>query len=190
MKAIQTIASLLFLGLFAWMGWLLLSAFITSIGSADSTVVAAIVAGLFAFGGALFAFWKERSRTIREAHRARKIEIYQQFIDLIFEMVRRKVAGAGGDVGYMQQPEFQHRMIDFKMGLLVYGAPEVIKAYVDFQKGSQHTEGTNIEVLAKVEKLLLAIRKDIGLSNFALKPGDLHRLYVTDYPDQLPGTRR
>tara|TARA_R110002124_G_scaffold114535_29_gene269504 strand:+ start:1652 stop:2173 length:522 start_codon:yes stop_codon:yes gene_type:complete len=163
-----------------YLGWWLLDQLSRLIQVSNPAVSAAIVAGLVATSLALFTFWKERSRSIKEAHREKKIEIYQSFINMTFASIVRSI-NKESDEEYFASTEFMTEMISFKKDLLVYGSPTVIKAFVEFMNLSRSGNDNTMATLNAIGKIFLEVRKDIGLSNFGLDASDLHKLYVTDY---------
>ncbi len=77
--------------------------------------------------------------------------------------------------------EFEEFFITFTRDLIVWGSPNVIKAYENFKLGSL-TSGTNAVLL--VDDILREIRSDLGNSNRGIKRGDLIKLFLKD-PQEL-----
>ena len=153
-----------------------------SIKEASPSVASASIAGLVGLSLALLAYLKERTRAIREAHREKKIEVYTKFVDMVFSMIMANIKDKkSSQDDYLRSKEFMTSMIEFKRDILLYGAPNVINKFNDFQSASNDNEKN--EILDAVENLFFAIRKDIGLSNFTLEQGALHRIYTI--PDDV-----
>jgi len=121
-----------------------------------------------------FTFWKERSRSIKEAHRDKKIEVYAEFYDLMFDLLQR--SKKGDTRGLEGDADFERTWFSISKGVLFYGSPSVVKAFSQFKTGS----ADKIEVMRLVGRILLSMREDIGLSNSGLNELNIHQIYVTD----------
>ncbi|PKG48692.1 hypothetical protein CXF87_17150 [Halomonas sp. MES3-P3E] len=154
----------------------------TFLESANPSVSAAIVGAmatvLVGVGGALYTQSQIKKREIEEAHRARKVEIYKDFLDIAARMM------AEGNESVSLKPPTQQELVDFMVGfktnVVLWGSPKVINAQLNFQKIS--SEGGN--VLKAVDHLYKAIREDIGLSNRGLDKYQLVKMYLSN-PDEM-----
>jgi hypothetical protein len=61
----------------------------------------------------------------------------------------------------------------------------LIKAWITFGRHTWRQDGLDKEGMEKVEKLLRAIRKDMGHTDRDLDLGDLQRLWITDLDNVL-----
>ena len=117
-------------------------------------------------------YWTKK-REIEETHRLRKSEIYRDFVQ---NAIVKSFQGAKQE---QTQQEIAENLEDFIFSfvgaLIVWGAPDVIHAYRQFQKSSE----TDLKaVFSSADDLLLAIRKDLGHSNKGLKQHDLLALFL------------
>ena len=144
--------------------------------SLDKTVQVAIVAGVVAVGTALAAYIRESTINRQEAHRQKKIEIYEIFFGLVRILVNTRYEK--GDFDW-ESEVVQKSMLDLKIGILSYGGPQVVKAFNNFQ-GKASRPSKSIEVVDRVDELVAAMRKDLGLSNFSLRRRELVQLFVSD----------
>lgn len=162
--------------------WLVAARLLTFLESANPSVSAAIVGAmatvLVGVGGALYTQSQIKKREIEEAHRARKVEIYKEFLDIAARMM------AEGNEKVSLKPPSQQELVDFLVGfktnVVLWGSPKVINAQLNFQKVS--SEGGH--VLKAVDQLYKAIREDIGLSNRGLKRHQLVKMYLSN-PDEM-----
>lgn len=158
--------------------WLVAARLLTFLESANPSVSAAIVGAmatvLVGVGGALYTQSQIKKREIEEAHRARKVEIYKEFLDIVARLM------ANGNENVSLKPPSQQELVDFLVGfktnVVLWGAPKVINAQLNFQKVS--SEGGN--VLKAVDQLYKAIREDIGLSNRGLDRNQLVKMYLSN----------
>lgn len=192
MRALQIagVVLLLTVGVGAiYFAWSIGVAFVVQLRASDPTVAAAIIAAFGAVLLALVTVWNERRKAIREAHREKKIQVYGLFVDMIFGSIERNVLKTGTDEEHFGSKEFLASMIKFKRDLVFYGSPAVIKAFNAFLAvpNDVATHDNALQRLGTVETLLRAVRADVGLSNFGLSKGDLHRLYVNDYDTATKG---
>lgn len=153
-----------------WFG----SVFITLDKTLQTAIIGASV-GLFSI---LFTFWKERSRSIKEAHREQKIKAYSIFFDVMFDILNKSKRDELTD-DLASDDNFQKLWMDMSKKMLFYGSPKVLTAFNDFKKSHHNTQEAS-DILKKVGRLLLAIREDIGLSNSGLNELNIHQIYVSD----------
>lgn len=114
----------------------------------------------------------ERKRAADEAHRLKKIEIYQGFVDIISRMM-----GASNKNLSLKEVDPQELVcfaFKFKSDILLWGSPKVIKAQIYFETVSGSGDAKNL--FRAVNSLYLAIREDIGLSNSGLTSLELVKL--------------
>lgn len=156
--------------------WLLLMEFANSIRAASPEVSAAIVGAmatiLVGISAVLISQAHERRRSAEEAHRLKKVEIYQDFINMISRMI-----GSQNEHLSMEEPDPQELvqyLFKYKSDILLWGSPKVIKAQIEFEavSGSGNTE----KLFRSVNALYMAIREDIGLSNSGLNNLELVKL--------------
>jgi hypothetical protein len=160
--------------------WLLVTAFIASITAASPEVTAAIVGAmatiLVGISAVLISQAYERRRAAEEAHRLKKVEIYQGFIDMISRMT-----GAKNEHLSLKEPdpkELIQYLFKYKSDILLWGSPKVIKAQIEFEDVSESAD--NQKMFRSVNSLYLAIREDIGLSNSGLKNLELVKLSLNN----------
>lgn len=171
-KALAFVAIVLFVGLALW----LFSAFWATYREADASVQAAIIAGAVAFITGLLAYWRERSVAIREAHRDKKIEVYSKFYDVMFSIMEQSRSSSKKDLS--QDKKFQDNWMAISRGVLFYGSPQVVSAFTEFK--SEGNVSDPLDILRRVGRILLAMRSDIGLSNWGLSELSVHQIYVKD----------
>lgn len=160
-------------GLFSAVRWT-----ITGLIGLDEKLAAAIIAACTTFlvsvATVVYTQQKTKSREIDNSHRPQKIEIYKQFMDkavvgLLRSSKQKKI----------ESPEVQKVLEDlffkFTGDVIVWGSPEVIKAYSAFR-----ATGADPQIVVRLDDLMQAMRKDLGNSNWGLARGDLIKLFITD----------
>lgn len=164
------------IAIFALIAYFVFSAALTWIRGLDSDVAAAVITALIGLFGLWYAQWHTRSREISESHRKSKIEVYNIFFDLVDKFQDESV-----DTDFKNKedaPEWLKK--DFRRlsrGLILWGSPDVIKAWLEFRTAAGSNKGN---ILLFVDKMYQAIRKDLGNSNFGLQSGDLIKSTVSD----------
>ena len=155
------------------------------LSSIDKQVAAAIIAAsgtvLAAVAAALYVQRRTREREIFEAHRPQKIEIYKQFMETVTNVLRKSKDENADTSSEALAKEYEDFFIDFTRDLIVWGSPNVIKAFENFRLGST-VSGTNAVLL--VDDILREIRNDLGNSNRGINRGDLIKLFLKD-PQEL-----
>lgn len=167
--------------------WQLMIAFVSAITAASSEVTAAIVGSmatiLVGIGVVLLGQAHEKKRSREEAHRLKKIEIYQGFIDMISRMIG--ATNENLDIKGPEMPELTAYLFKYKSELLLWGSPRVIKSQINFE--SESSSGNTKKLFRAVNEMYLAIREDIGLSNSGLSDLELVKLYLDKNARNLLG---
>ena len=146
------------------------------IESLNPNVSAAIITASIGLVGLWYAQWHTRTREISESHRQSKIEVYNAFFDIV-EKFQNEYSNSDfsnrEDIPDQLRKDFQK----LNRGLIIWGSPDVIKAWLHFREIAGHG---NKAVLVAVDKMYQAIRKDLGNSNFGLQTGDLLKSTLSD----------
>lgn len=145
--------------------------------SLNASVAAALITASIGLIGLWYAQWQSKTRDIAESHRASKIEVYKGFFDLVEKSQTNEIDGINDEsIPEWLKTDFQK----LNRGLLLWASPGVITAYLNFRTVAD--SGGNI--LSAVDTMYREIRKDLGNSNYQLKPGDLIRIGLKD-PNEL-----
>ena len=74
---------------------------------------------------------------------------------------------------------------EFMQKLLLWGSDDVVREFVAFQKEAMAQadteEGVRLASLLALERLMLAMRRDLGHKNKGLNEGDLLRTFINDW---------
>jgi hypothetical protein len=68
--------------------------------------------------------------------------------------------------------------------MIVWGSDSVLRAFGEFRIASLKQPEGLIQLMAALEDLMLAIRKDLGYKNAKIVRGDLLRLFINDLAEQ------
>ena len=162
-----------------WLAWLLLrlAGFAWNEFTAlDKTVAAAIVAGVFTVLATTITvmvgrYFEERRKNL-ELHRDRKIKMYDQFIARIFNMFSND-SESKDETDKTELVEF---LREHQRQFLLWSSPGVIRAYSEWRKTL--TDEPNVQTVMQMEKFFLAVRRDLGHSNWGIKSGDTARFLI------------
>ncbi|QDG49288.1 hypothetical protein FIV42_00625 [Persicimonas caeni] len=149
----------------------------------EPKITAALVAGV---ATVLVAVWTKYRETMHEVEvdlRKRRIEVYENLLEVIFDMYRKQQKDEPVD-----QEGLADRVAAFTRDLTLWGSDDIVRAWQEIQLKESHGayEGFNEERVVDLDKLLLAIRRDSGHQDTTLGPGDLTSLYVTDAVQLFP----
>lgn len=178
---LQIIISFLFLGLLfsilGGIGWVIyygLSQLTNKEIIPLLTAVIPTVAAIITAGATIYVAIKtkkaERLKEIEQELRKQKAPIYEEFSDFLLNKVLKNQAS---------NEEMLEFIIKFNQKMIVFGDDKVIRSWVNFRNAVQNEE-FQYDVLFKIEKVLFAIRSDMGHSNKELKEGDLLTLFIND----------
>ncbi|WP_448954094.1 hypothetical protein [Labrys neptuniae] len=144
---------------------------------ANPSVQSAIIAGGFAVLAVLITYWRERRKSLQEAHREKKIEVYSEFYDIIFDMMKRSKIGDG--VEEFDDTELHEKFMNISRGVMFYGSSDVVLAFSNW-KLEDISSSRPTHAMRSIGQILLAMRKDIGLSNRGIDSLTIHQVYVND----------
>ncbi|MDO6764848.1 hypothetical protein [Agarivorans sp. 1_MG-2023] len=185
-ETLLAVVGVVFLCFFAFGFWVALNFFVESITEADPKVSAAILGAMatifVGLAAVIITQWQTSVRDREEAHRAKKVEIYQKYL----EMISAVLSGVNEKVSKKapSEQELIDYLLAFKTDILLWGSPEVIKRQLEFQSASERGG----DVFLAVNKMHKAIRKDIGLSNRGLNNLELVKMYLSS-PQELDDLR-
>ena len=121
--------------------------------------------------------YEARSAAERE-NREKKIPVYEDLIKFMFRIL------TGTKTGTMpSEQEMLEFMSSFNQRIMVWGADEVLAAWVKFRKFSVDENLMKAEPMRLMflyEDLIRAIRQDLGHKNRGLGRGDILALFVND----------
>lgn len=152
------------------------------LASLESGVAAAVIAAsatvLISVFSVIYSKRWEQARTIQEGQREHKRGVYEEFMHFWFRTI------ASDSLGEEQpdEAEILRFMATFNQKLILWGSDELLAEYVRFRQVAaiaEDGEGSP-EAIFAFERLLYAIRTDLGHSNKGLGAGDLLRLFIND----------
>ena len=152
----------------------------------NPNVAASLVAAAVALFGYSYNQRRAQARELAEAHRPEKMEVYDHFLFIVrFLQYSVTDEGASRKRTAKENRDLTTHFREFTRGLIEWGSPAVIKQWMAFRKVL--TPKGSKRLLFAMDDMLLAIRRDLGLSNRGLARGDLVRLLLKD-PDSLQET--
>ena len=179
-KILTFIFSLLVLFFLGYVAWISTSFFITKLLAAEPTISASIVGAMATILGGLAVVLinnkQAKLRDIAEAHRTKKVAIYEGYLEIIIALT----VGNKDDVSIQppSEQELKDYLVKFKREVLLWGSPEVIKKQLEFENITE--KGDTANILKSVNALYKAIRNDIGLSNSGLNDYELVKFFISD----------
>ena len=177
----QPLLGFMFMALFIWGGVALVHYLVSTFAGLNPNVAAAIVAGIATvFVSLVTVIVGKRAEAvalITKEQREKKIPVYESFIEFSIRYTLKK----GGD-SQLSEEEVRQFLTEYTQRMMVWGSDEVIAAWVTFRYSSigssPSTDGN--AVLEQFEKIILAMRKDLGHKNKGFKPNDILRMFVND----------
>lgn len=169
---LATIAALAVIGVIAIGRWLL---------ALDPQFSGPVVAGIIGFASLIYAQWHSKSREIQQSHRPQKIEVYNEFFEILARFLKNPKDRENMEGGALPQ-EMRDQFWNLNRGLIVWGSPRVIRAWLRFRRlcGA----GSGAQTLLLMDEVLQAMRADLGNRNFGLDRGDAVKVFLSD-PQEL-----
>ncbi len=163
--------------------WCLGAAALSWVMSQESQVAAAVIAFsgtiIAGIGAVVISLQRSKSREIAEAHRPKKIELYNSFITTMIGIIRKH---KGSDSKALEgDKEIEEFFFKFTAEVVLWGSPGVLGHYASFRNLGQEE---NPKIILIMDDIMQAMRKDLGLSNWGLSRGDLMKMFLTD-PESL-----
>ena len=167
-KILRFVVAIALLAFAGWLGWL----FIDNVHQADASIKAGLI-GLFGMlSAALVTHYQTKKREINARHFADKREGYMHMIDLLFDLIMSVKKGEE-----LSEEVMLKKIMPFKKALIVWGGPQIIEAWNQFEMKSDNGLSPK-EMIQEMEKILRAIRKDLGHDDSMLKFGSLWGLML------------
>ena len=147
-----------------------------------ASIIAASATVLMATLSVLLSKYLEIRALVFKEHRDKKIPIYEDLIRFFFRVMFQSKKG---------KPLSGSEMLNFFEGFVekvtVWGSDDVVKAFGDFKRRAPEIQAGDDpkEIIFLSEKLLFAIRRDLGHKNKNLKQGDLLSLFIIDIDKHL-----
>ncbi len=169
--------------------WLLLSSFVRSVLRLDKEVAAAIIAAsgtlIVAVLSIVLTNRSNKLRELAEAQRPEKMKVYASYMEFIFELLKSTKKKDPADLATSLPEDFQERWLDFKRGLIGWASPDVIKELIAMEDvGTENPQ----KALTQFDRVLREMRRDLGVSNRGLAPGQLIQVFLTpDARKELSG---
>jgi hypothetical protein len=186
-KFFQITLGLVLLGIFGISSWKLLIFFMNTLRAINPTVAAAIVGAmatiLVSLTAAIITQRQIKQREIEDAHRPKKAEIYEEYLDMVVSTIQN--VNTKTKTKKISEQDLINYFVKYKTQLLLWGSPEVINAQLHFEQVTKKGG----DIFTAVDKIYRAIRSDIGLSNSQLNNLQLIKLFLSD-PDELDNLRK
>ncbi len=169
----------LLLSLIGWGIYLFVAALVSTLASMQSDIAVAIVAAGSAIIVSVFSLVMskrfEAMAVVRQELRAKKTPIYETIVKTLLKVHFAEKIG--------EKPPTEQELMQFfttvTEQLIVWGSDEVFLEFRAFRMGS--IKGARpIDIMFQYEKILAAIRKDLGHKNKGFKPGTILGMWVND----------
>ncbi len=142
------------------------------IGGTVTIVVAIISSSL--------AKYLEHNNSTKADLRTQKIPVYREFIEFTLKTVLVNIKE-----GKDNESEAVSFFQNFTPRLTLWASDDVLKSYLNFKNSSTtHLQDGNNKILLEFEKIVYAMRKDLGYKNKKLLPGDILKMFIAD-PESL-----
>ena len=186
MTSLWVIISLAVLAGLVWGLYTVLASLVAHLMTLNPNVAASVIAAcatvLMATISVLLSKHFEIQKLVFKEHRDKKIPIYEDLISFFFRVMFQSKKGKP-----LSQSEMLRFFEDFVKKVTVWGSDDVVKAFGDFKRQAPNIQAgaSPKEIIFLSEKLLFAIRRDLGHKNKNLKQGDLLSLFITDIDQHL-----
>lgn len=147
-----------------------------------ATIIAAMTTVIVSVISVTLGKYYERKMSIEQDQRKKKIEIYEKLIEFIF-----RVVNSSKTKNEVSEKEMIKFFVEWNQAVVIWGSNNVIRKWTSFRlqliKASENP-GKQNENLFELEKLLIAIRKDLGYYG-TFKKGELLSAFINDIDKQI-----
>ncbi|MDP3983822.1 MAG: hypothetical protein Q8Q52_02295 [Acidimicrobiia bacterium] len=181
---------LVLLAFLAWLGYIAVSFVLGGLASLSPEVLGPLLitsgtvlsVGITVVGGQFL----QRRAAHEAAQRPKKIQLYEQFMERWFGYLEFGTPKALRKGIRPDDPKVIGYLAQFAREVILWGSSKVVAKYSAFTKTARELpKDAPLAALLDFERLLLAMREDLGHSNRGLKAGDVLRLFVTDIDSAL-----
>jgi hypothetical protein len=138
----------------------------------DKEVSAALIVAAVSLASVLISRHLEKRQTTFQELRARKIPVYQEFMEVLFSRLLNPNAAQTDD------SELTEALKVLTPKMMAWAADDVIARWANWRLLGAET--TDVQRFIDFEGILLAIRKDTGHDNKNLPTGMLLSLFIND----------
>lgn len=158
----------------------MLMGFFASLSTLDSAIIVSLITATVSIvsyvSGSIINSIMKRNEYFRN-HREKP---YMSLISLFYDFQSQAKTNH-----IFTQEELANKFYEFTKELTLWGSSKAIKAWGNWRTASSKDNLDPQELLFEMEKVLIQLRKDMGLKH-GIKEGDLLRLSVNDIDDYLP----
>ena len=169
--------------LIGYAGYEILLKIVDSMQDINATVGVALIAGTTTIISSVYIASynsrKAKEKVSFEAHREKKAEIYNDFLEIIIQIMKNTKKGKEGDD--VLPDNIEEFFYKFTAKITVYGGAGVLKAYSNWRSSSFKKENH----INSIDILLREMRLDLGESNKGIQKNDLVGLYIIGGSEEL-----
>jgi ABC-type multidrug transport system fused ATPase/permease subunit len=166
--------------------FVMVRAVLSLLASAAPEVLAAVIVTsgtiLVSVASLILANRYQARQQRQQAQRERKAEVYEEMLEFWFWAMREREEASEEET--KERDQSYYRTVPQK--IVTWASEPVIKEYATTLAPGEIGEDTS---KFDFEKVLLAIRRDLGHTNKGLKEGDLLRLFLTGVDEELENRR-
>lgn len=164
--------------------WWMLHAVWSVLFSLDKSVLAALITGTLVASGAIWVKYIEHRHSVEAQFRDAKVKLFNDFMEFLDQMATKVITTEEGT----------NMLKEWKRKTLFWGGPKVMAGFLSLskQRSDSKTVGEMARHVQVLGDLILAMRKDVGLSNRGIVTGStkgvskgtiLGARYMMRYPD-------
>jgi hypothetical protein len=183
----QAFSTILGLAIIVGLGWLVVLGFIEIskwYGTLSESIQTGIIAAVPILVVAVLGYFANKSletrRSIEQAMRPKKLELYDSFVKYIMTVFANE--------NFNRRPT-EKEMIKFFTAktpeLMTFASNDVIEKWGKFRTRLSDESIPNEQKMFTVEELFIAIRKDLGHNKRGFHKGDVLRLFVNDVDNYI-----
>jgi hypothetical protein len=148
-----------------------------------STVVTAGFTAIVGVSTVFIGRYFEKQREIENHLRMEKVKIFQDFLHAWFNQLLK--AGNKEISEDKVSKEFEAFVIKFTPQMILWCSDDFIQAYNDFRKDATQMAEDPMKGFLSFERLLIKIRKEVGIKSKDMKQCTLLRAFINDFDNYV-----
>ena len=161
----RTVLGLFLLAALASGTWWIVQVALSALSGLDKGVLAALVTGTLVAAGAIWVKHIEHRHSVEAQFRDAKVKLFNELMDALDKVATKDIA-AEKLLGVLKES---------KRRMLFWGGPKVMNGFLSLSEfgGESKSVGDMARGLEAMGDLILAMRKDVGLSNRGIVAGSM-----------------
>lgn len=187
----KAVAWLVGIGVIGGLGYIIASGQMTTnlavgVLTTLGVVLAAVVTQMLTKQREIDARQFEQRREIESRHFEEKRAIYDELLSVYSDVLRQSIKALGKPRKQLSEQQIAAKLFDLKRKVLLWSDRDVIVWWLEqSETGRNDATPSATEPLLQFDRLILAMRDELGKDNTGMEPGDLISMFLLGGREEL-----